>query len=206
MSIIDPVLQDKSKPATQRTAATSSTEVSGVLSPQQALERAVESHNLVSATIQPTSFGKILACTVCGAFAWKNRGALQDPCPRRPATQGFRDQLRRLNAFQFPGTNGAAGKAKAAISAHQAPSAEELAWLSRHEQERQTQECKAAKVKQKMARAEAWGTQSTPSCSGQLRRHVILKEFGISTAADLEAWVGLNKSEPDSDPESEDEW
>ena len=156
--------------------------------------------------IQPTSFGNILACKVCGAFAWKNRSSLQDPCPKRPVSQGYRDQLKRLNDHKFPGTNGAAGKAKAALSALRQPTPEELQWLARCDHARQTQAAKAERLQDKATQAKLWEAQAAESAAASRSSQSLLKEFGILQPETLAAWASLSDNtdtEADSETDSD---
>ena len=104
--------------------------------------------------------------------------------------------------YQFPGTNGAAGKAKAAIGAHREPSAEEWSWLSNCETERQTADAKAAKAKEKADRAAAWTSREPTS---RLVPERILREFGVVSDEQLAAWAALSEEEDESAEEESDE-
>jgi hypothetical protein len=131
----------------------------------------VRSHKLVAADLQPRSEGWIIACSACGAFAWKRRGKLLEACPGRPTSKYMRQQVEKLRNFQFPGEN-----MKLAMSAPRQPLAEELEWLAKWDRAPQgvSAVARAAEVQAQLF------TRLDPSS--------ILREFGIRTADELAWW------------------
>ena len=134
----------------------------------------VWTHELVAAELIPSQLGKVIACKKCGAFAWKRRGKLVEPCRGNPTTQWMRKQKERLDAQLFPGTQ------QYAIGPLRALSPEELDHLVLYTRDQSA----SAKQTSSAATQELKSTLSPPQ---------LLAEFGITSNAQLQILVDVSR-------------